>query len=78
MLTCRCWSLRSALAIGISVSLDGEPNWAAASRFDDVKLHLYGKTVPSRGRRMGHMTAIGPHVDAALDRVISARDALLI
>ena len=23
---------------------DGEPNWAAASRFADVKLHLYGKT----------------------------------
>ena len=57
---------------------DGEPNWAAASRFDDVKLHLYGKRAPRRGRKMGHMTAIGPHVDAALDRVISARDALLI
>src|SRR5439155_502246 len=23
---------------------DGEPNWAAASRFSDVKLHLYGKS----------------------------------
>ena len=57
---------------------DGEPNWAAASRFDDVKLHLYGKTNPRHGRKMGHMTAIGRTVDEALDRVISARDALLI
>ena len=57
---------------------DGEPNWAAASRFDDVKLHLYGKTNARHGRKMGHMTAIGRTVDEALDRVISARDALLI
>ena len=57
---------------------DGEPNWAAASRFDEVKLHLYGKTEPRRGRKMGHMTAIGRSADGALDRVISARDALLI
>jgi 5-(carboxyamino)imidazole ribonucleotide synthase len=57
---------------------DDEPNWAAASRFSDVKLHLYGKSEPRRGRKMGHMTALGQTVDEALDRVISARDALLI
>jgi 5-(carboxyamino)imidazole ribonucleotide synthase len=57
---------------------DGEPNWAAASRFADVKLHLYGKSQPRRGRKMGHMTAMGRTADDALDRVISARDALLI
>ena len=57
---------------------DGEPNWAAASRFGDVKLHLYGKAEPRAGRKMGHMTAMGRTVDEALDRVISARDALLI
>ncbi len=56
----------------------GDPNWAAASRFADMKLHLYGKTQPRRGRKMGHMTAMGRSVDEALDRVISARDALLI
>jgi 5-(carboxyamino)imidazole ribonucleotide synthase len=57
---------------------DGEPNWAAATRFSDVKLHLYGKSEPRRGRKMGHMTAMGRTVDEALDRVISARDALLM
>jgi len=57
---------------------NGEPNWAAASRFADVKLHLYGKAQPRRGRKMGHLTALGRTADEALDRVISARDALLI
>jgi len=41
-------------------------------------LHLYGKTDARRGRKMGHMTAMGRTTDEALDRVISARDALLI
>jgi 5-(carboxyamino)imidazole ribonucleotide synthase len=57
---------------------DGEPNWAAASRYDDVKLHLYGKVEARRGRKMGHMTVMGRTTDEALDRVMSARDALLI
>jgi len=57
---------------------DGEPNWAAASRYSDVKIHLYGKSEARRGRKMGHMTAMGRTTDEALDLVISARDALLI
>ena len=57
---------------------DGEPNWAAACRFTDVKLHLYGKTDPRPGRKMGHLTAVARTVAEAQDRVIAARDALLI
>jgi 5-(carboxyamino)imidazole ribonucleotide synthase len=57
---------------------EGEPNWAAASRFTDVKLHLYGKTHPRAGRKMGHLTATGNTVAEAQDRVLAARDALLI
>jgi 5-(carboxyamino)imidazole ribonucleotide synthase len=57
---------------------DGEPNWAAMSRFADVKLHLYGKDDPRPGRKMGHLTAFGRNVNEAQDRVIAARDALLI
>ena len=57
---------------------DGEPNWAAACRFPEVKLHLYGKTEPRPGRKMGHLTATGKTVDEAQDRVLAARDALLI
>jgi len=58
--------------------VDGEPNWAAACRFTDVKLHLYGKTHARPGRKMGHLTAVGKTVQDAQDRVIAARDALLI
>jgi 5-(carboxyamino)imidazole ribonucleotide synthase len=58
--------------------VDGEPNWAAACRFTDVKLHLYGKNNPRPGRKMGHLTAVGTTVQEAQDRVIAARDALLI
>lgn len=56
----------------------GEPNWVAACRFADVKLHLYGKSTPRPGRKMGHMTAVGKTVQEAQDRVVAARDALLI
>ena len=52
---------------------DGEPDWAAACAFPDVKLHLYGKTEPRPGRKMGHLTALGS--DAAM-RVRAARRAL--
>ena len=58
--------------------VDGTPNWAAACRFPDVKLHLYGKEQPRPGRKMGHLTAFGRTVQEAQDRVIAARDALLI
>jgi 5-(carboxyamino)imidazole ribonucleotide synthase len=57
---------------------DGVPNWAAACRFPDVKLHLYGKGDPRPGRKMGHLTAMATTVREAQERVIAARDALLI
>ena len=58
--------------------VDGEPNWAAACRFTDVKLHLYGKTNARPGRKMGHLTAVGKTAQEAQERVIAARAALLI
>ena len=57
---------------------DGEPNWAAACRYSDVKLHLYGKETARPGRKMGHLTALARTVEQAQDHVIAARDALLI
>jgi 5-(carboxyamino)imidazole ribonucleotide synthase len=58
--------------------IDGEPNWVAACRFPDVKLHLYGKTDPRVGRKMGHLTAMAATAAQAQERAIAARDALLI
>ena len=72
--------LRPAAMANLLGDLWGEdqPNWAAACAFPDVKLHLYGKDHPRPGRKMGHLTAMGRTVHEAQDRVIGARDALLI
>lgn len=54
-----------------------EPNWPAAlATHASVKLHLYGKTDPKRGRKMGHLTATGDSAEPALERVRAARAAL--
>lgn len=55
---------------------DGEPNWAAALAFPSVKLHLYGKSEPRPGRKMGHLTAMAPARDEAIQIVTRAREAL--
>jgi 5-(carboxyamino)imidazole ribonucleotide synthase len=39
---------------------------------------LYGKDAARTGRKMGHLTATGRTVEEAQDRVVAARDALLI
>lgn len=53
---------------------DGEPDWAAACRVPQVKLHLYGKVEPRPGRKMGHLTALAPTVEEAERLVENARD----
>ncbi len=55
---------------------DGEPDWAAACRYADVKLHLYGKAAARPGRKMGHLTALAATPEAALAKVEAARRAL--
>ena len=54
----------------------GEPDWSGALALPDVKLHLYGKTKPRAGRKMGHLTALAPTAAEARDRVLRARSAL--
>lgn len=51
----------------------GEPDWAAALGVPGVRLHLYGKTEPRPGRKMGHLTALADSVEAAVDNVRRAR-----
>lgn len=56
-----------------------EPNppcWEAALAFPEVKLHLYGKLEPRRGRKMGHLTATANTPQVAADIVVRAREAL--
>jgi 5-(carboxyamino)imidazole ribonucleotide synthase len=54
----------------------GEPDWAAACAFPDVKLHLYGKAAARPGRKMGHLTAMAATPDEAMRKVLAARGAL--
>jgi len=54
----------------------GEPNWAAAAAFSEVKIHLYGKTEARVGRKMGHLVAMADTVGQAEARVLAARKAL--
>lgn len=55
---------------------DGEPNWAAACAFPNVKVHLYGKLAPRKGRKMGHLTALAATAEEAERCVRAARAAL--
>lgn len=56
----------------------GEPNWAAALEDTTVKLHLYGKSEPKPGRKMGHITAVGETASAAVSAATAARKRLEI
>ena len=52
---------------------DGEPDWAAACAVSGVNLHLYGKTEPRPGRKMGHLTALASNGQAAFEAAMTAR-----
>ena len=54
----------------------GEPDWAAALAHDGVSLHLYGKTDPRPGRKMGHLTAVAETAELARGQALAARAAL--
>jgi 5-(carboxyamino)imidazole ribonucleotide synthase len=53
--------------------VDGEPNWLSAAAMPNVKLHLYGKSEPRPGRKMGHLTALAASADRARQDVEIAR-----
>jgi 5-(carboxyamino)imidazole ribonucleotide synthase len=56
--------------------VEGEPLWREALKFTDVKLHLYGKTEPRAGRKMGHLTALASTPEEAARKALAARAAL--
>lgn len=55
---------------------NGDPHWARALADPRVKLHLYGKSSPRPGRKMGHLTALAATPDEARAIVVRARQAL--
>jgi 5-(carboxyamino)imidazole ribonucleotide synthase len=54
----------------------GEPNFSAALEVPGVRLHLYEKHTPRKGRKMGHLSAVGSTADEALQRVLDAKRRL--
>jgi 5-(carboxyamino)imidazole ribonucleotide synthase len=52
----------------------GPPDWASAVGVPGAHLHLYGKTEPRRGRKMGHLTVRGDGTpDAAAAVALACR-----
>ena len=45
----------------------GEPQWNLLLKDPRVKLHLYGKQHPRRGRKMGHFCLLGKNFDIDVD-----------
>ena len=43
-----------------------EPDWTRVLAHPQAKLHLYGKSEPRRGRKMGHVTCLGRTIGRAL------------
>jgi 5-(carboxyamino)imidazole ribonucleotide synthase len=53
-----------------------EPRFDAALAVPGVRLHLYEKQRPRKGRKMGHLSAVGVTADEAVERVLKASSLL--
>ena len=56
----------------------GEPDWHRALAMPEVKLHLYGKSEPRPGRKMGHLTTLAETAPRAAQRALAARESLIL
>jgi 5-(carboxyamino)imidazole ribonucleotide synthase len=54
-----------------------EPRFDAALAVPGVRLHLYEKLRPRKGRKMGHLSAVGKTADEAVELVLRAQGALV-
>jgi 5-(carboxyamino)imidazole ribonucleotide synthase len=54
----------------------GDPNWAEILAAAGAKLHLYGKTEPRLGRKMGHFTVRAGDIATALARATELKAKL--
>jgi 5-(carboxyamino)imidazole ribonucleotide synthase len=53
-----------------------EPRFDAALAVPGVRLHLYEKHKPRKGRKMGHLSAVGATADEAVESVLRAKALL--
>jgi len=55
---------------------DGIPQWDAVLKFEQAKLHLYGKKEARPGRKMGHINCLGDTLEEAQFLLVQVRDTL--
>ena len=55
---------------------NGDPDWAAILSDPRAKLHLYGKSEPRAGRKMGHVCVMTDSVDDALAAIAEMKQRL--
>ncbi len=55
---------------------EGSPKFDHALKIPGVRLHLYEKLKPRRGRKMGHLSAVGSTIEEAVARVQDALSVL--
>lgn len=55
---------------------NGKPAWETLLTYPNLKLHLYGKSTPRPGRKMGHFNCVAPTVEEALATALAARAAI--
>jgi 5-(carboxyamino)imidazole ribonucleotide synthase len=55
---------------------EGGPRFEQVLSMQGVRLHLYGKREARKGRKMGHLSAVGSTPEEALARVKAASQAL--
>ncbi len=72
-------SLRPAAMVNLLGDLwaKGEPDWYDAAALPNVKIHLYGKSDPRPGRKMGHIVAFGNTGEEAVHQALEARAVLV-
>lgn len=56
--------------------LDHEPKFDRALEIPGVGLHLYEKSLPRKGRKMGHLSAVAATPEEAVKRVLEAQQLL--
>jgi len=74
-----CSSLKPSAMVNLLGDLweHGEPNWQALEGQPDIFLHLYGKKMAAKGRKMGHITVLGRSTFEVGKRAFEAREAVL-
>ncbi len=56
----------------------GSPDWTSVLDDPQAKLHLYGKSEPRPGRKMGHLTVLGEVPTEAAARALALRQNVLL